>query len=203
MTDNILDELKHELKYYFDPILRRKIEIIDTLLALTLVALAIISLLSFQFYREKVTEAIVFSGYSGLFVASALLDFIPQLLNPFIAVLVGIASGLNVHFSVLAVILGGFFGSMIGFDMGRKYGFRFLCPLFNPPALRKILSNWQKYGNAIVFISALTPIPYVPLFFGALKMSWKDFLLFGVLPRLLSFAIVGYGYYFGLFQYNL
>lgn len=195
-----LDKLK---SFYFDPILKRKIEIIDTLICLVLVALSIICLLSYNFFKYAVTQQIFGYGFVGMFVGGAFLDFVPQLLNPFLVILVGIASGINVHAAVIMVSLGSAAASVFGFELGNAYGPRFIAPLFNRTTMPKILEFWQKHGNIIVLISALTPVPYVPLVFGALKMKRRDLWIYGIIPRVLSFIVVGYGYYFGLFQYNL
>lgn len=183
--------------------LRRNIEIIDTLLALVIVALGIISLLSYHFFEGAVTIQIQSYGIIGLFIASAFLEFVPQFLNPFLVILVGIASGLNADISIIVVILGSIFGSVLGFELGKIYGNRLISPLLSEKNLNKLLGFWQKHGKIVVLISALTPLPYVPLVFGSLEMKRKDFWIYGIVPRILSFAIVGYGYYFGLFQYNL
>jgi|TARA_Y100000310_G_scaffold342643_1_gene446742 membrane protein YqaA with SNARE-associated domain len=41
-------------------------------------------------------------------------------------------------------------------------------------------------------LSALSPIPYLSILAGALKMHFYDFLLYGVLMRTIRFAVVAY-----------
>lgn len=183
--------------------LRRNIEVIDLSLALVLVALSIVSLLSYQFYKGAVTLEIQAYGFAGLFLASAFLEFVPQILNPFLVILVGIASGLNPDMSILVVGFGSIFGSVLGFELGRIYGIRLVSPLFSRKTMNKVSDFWAEHGKIVVLVSAITPLPYVPLIFGSLNLKRKHMWIYGLLPRILSFAIVGYGYYFGLFQYNL
>ncbi len=183
--------------------LRRKIEIIDTLIAMTLVALSILCLFSYQFFKTAVTQQILAFGAAGLFISSAFLEFVPQVLNPYLVILVGIASGIGVYIVTVTVILGSVFGSVLGFELGNVYGPRLITTLLNKDTTIKLLDFWEKHGRAFVFVSALTPVPYVPLLFGSLKMPRRDFWLWGILPRMIGFIIIGFGYYFGLFQYNL
>lgn len=204
--DSIKDQLEdylHRARYRVNQNLRRKIEIIETLLALVIVALGIISILSYQFYKYAITSQISAYGLIGLFIVGAFLDLIPQVLNPFLAILAGIGAGLNPDLSILVVIMGSMVGSLIGFEFGRAYGGRLMATLFPEKMLVNIIDFWQKHGKIVVLVSALTPIPYIPLLFGALEMERKDLWLYGIIPRIISFAVVGYGYYFGLFQYNL
>jgi undecaprenyl-diphosphatase len=125
------------------------------------------------------------------------LELVPNLLNPYIVLIVGIGSGINVFLAVLLSCAGSAAGSMIGFEVGKKYGLRFVQPFFRQKSLEKIFDFWKKYGKWFVFAAALTPLPYVPLIFGAFGMKRKDFLIFGIAARLAGLAAVGFAIYFG------
>ena len=187
----------------YNPKLGRKIEIVDTLLAMVIVGLSIISILSYSFFKEQFSLEILLYGKLGLFLASAFFEFVPQVLNPFLVVLIGMSSGMSAFQSVLFVSLGSIFASIFGYELGRRYGWRFLCPLFKIKTQEKLFKYMKKYGKWVVLVGALTPAPYVPLFFGALNVSRKEFILFGIIPRVLSFVVTGYLYHFGIVGYNL
>jgi len=180
----------------FNPALRKKIEVIDTILALILVALSIISLLSYNFFKGQITDQVLLYGGIGLFFSTAFLEFVPNFLNPYLVLLAAIPI-LGIFSSLFFVIIGSLFGSILGFELGRKFSNTILCPLFDDKTLRKIFLFWTKYGKWFVSLAAVTPLPYFPIVFGALGMSRRDFLVYGVLVRTASFILVGYGAYIG------
>jgi len=181
---------------------RKKVQILDVLISLILIVLCVISLLNYNFFKTRfIVELMVYGGL-GLFLTSFFLEFFPQVLNPFILVFVGISLSMNVHFVILLAILGSVAGSIFGFEVGKKHGWRFIYPLFTEITLTKTLKFWNKHGRWFVLVSAITPLPYFPLVFGALNMPRKDFFLFGILTRVLGLLVAGYAYYFGFFQYN-
>jgi len=181
----------------FDPKLKRELAILDTLIAIILVALCIVSLLAYNFYKEELNREILTYGRFGLIFVTSILEFVPNFLNPYLVLLVGFASGISLFLAVILTCLGSTIGSTLGYELGRKYGWRFVCPLFQEKTLGKILVFWDKHGKWFVAVSALTPLPYVPLVFGALGMKRKDFWIYGVLFRIASFLVVGLGLYLG------
>jgi membrane protein YqaA with SNARE-associated domain len=56
------------------------------------------------------------------------------------------------------------------------------------------LKSYHKYGRYGLLVSALGPIPYVPFcwFSGTFGLSIKNFLLFGIIPRILRILFVSY-----------
>ncbi len=57
--------------------------------------------------------------------------------------------------------------------------------------MQKVLSLWDRKGAIIVIISAMTPLPYVPLIFGALGLRRKAFLFYGMIPRAITILLLG------------
>lgn len=41
-------------------------------------------------------------------------------------------------------------------------------------------------------VLALTPIPYFPILGGLFKMKVSDFIIYGIIPRILNFFILGW-----------
>jgi len=49
----------------------------------------------------------------------------------------------------------------------------------------------NKYGKIIIPIAAISPLPYLPVALGALNLSEKNFVIFGLIPRALGIAAYG------------
>mgnify|MGYP001599873369 CR=1 FL=1 len=191
-------ENSNEIKIqYYNPKLKRKIEIIGIIVSLIVIAISIVSLLFYGFYREKLTEGILTSGKILMFLSIIFLEFIPQMLSSHFPLIVSIISGINVFEAVIIAIFASLISTLLAFELGKKFGWKFVCSLFEPKKLIKITNFWNKYGKWFVFVSAFTPLPYFPLVFGALQMSRKNMWLFGILPRTISFAVLGYLVYLG------
>lgn len=189
---------KNNFKCNFDPKLRRKIQIWDTLISLLIIGLSLFFLFSFNFLKLKITSEILVYGGLGVFLASGFIELVPNILSPFLIIALSLSSGFGILFSVVSCLLGSLLGGLIGFFIGRTYGWRFICPLFSEKNLKKIVWFWSNHGKFFVFISAFTPVPYFPLIFGAMGMSWKDISLYGFLPRILGIILFAIGYYYGI-----
>ena len=183
--------------------LRRDIEIIDVLIALVLVVLAIISLIYYGPLKEKISAEVEAYGLLGLFLISAFMELIPQIFNPIFPMIVAIAEGFNTHLAIIVTSIGSLCGSFFGFEVGRKYGSNVIFSIFDDDAIFKIENFMKKYGNLFVTIAALTPLPYVPIVFGAFGQKRRDFFIWGIIPRILSFIFLGYAVHWGFVTMNL
>ena len=184
----------------FDGRYRRKVEIIDLIIALVLVGFAIISLLNYNQINAGVMKGVGQYGFMGLSVIIIILEIIPSMLNPVLATWTAILSGYSLWPVLLVSVISSMFGSIIGFYLGKKYGIRYICFLIEEKTYDKVTRFWKKYGKLFVFISSFTPLPYIPLVFGSLRMNWKDFILWGVIPRILNFVVFGYLFYAGFWS---
>jgi undecaprenyl-diphosphatase len=187
------------LKKDFYSRLRKKVEVIDLLMVMVIIVLCLVSLLSYSLYKKQIDQTMLFYGGLGLFFVIAFLELVPQLLSPHIFFIVSL-SYLGVFEAVILAIFASVFGGVLGFELGRKYGWRFIYPFFEEKNIERIYNNWQKYGKWWVLFSAFTPLPYIPLIYGSLGLSRKEFLIYGLLARVLSFIILGYGAYYGFFK---
>ncbi len=186
------------LDRYYNPKIRREVEIFDTAFAIVIVVLFIIALLNYNFFKDVAQDWILLYGGFGLIVISFLLDLIPQLFDPGFMVFLAMAIGMSLFSATIFITIGSFFGGLVGYELGRKYGFRFICPLFERNDMEKTLNFWQKYGKFIAFLGALLPLPYFPLIFGALGMKRKEFVFWGLIPRIMSFIIFSTFVHFGI-----
>jgi uncharacterized membrane protein YdjX (TVP38/TMEM64 family) len=184
-------------KCTFNPKYRKRARIIDALLALILVGFSIFTILNYNSFNSEISQDILLYGEIGLAISVFLLELIPSILNPYLPMIIFMASGGDILNSLIIVSIASVLGCLVGFEIGRKYGWQLICPLFEEKVINKILIFWQKYGKFFVALSAITPLPYFPLVFGTLGLSRRDMWIFGIIPRLLSFVILGYGFYLG------
>jgi len=177
---------------HYNPKLRRKIEIIGIAVSIIIVSISIVSLLFYGFYKEKLTEGILTSGKILMFLSIFFLEFIPQMISSHFPLVVSIISGINSFEAIIIAIFASLISTILAFEIGKKFGWKFVCSLFEPKQLVKLTTLWNKYGKWFVFVSAFTPLPYFPLVFGALQMSRKKMWLFGIIPRIIGFVFFGY-----------
>jgi len=172
---------------------------IDFLLVVFFVVVAVISITDRPALEQFMTIRIIKYGVMGLFLINFFLEFVPQIITPFATLLMSLITILNPHVVIIAVVLGSFCGSITGYFIGRKYGFPLLYDLFEKKKADKAVSFMKKYGNPAVLLAAISPFPYIPMVIGALGMSKKRFIFFGLIPRALGLIGIGYAFYFGVF----
>lgn len=185
-----MDEL--EIQKYQNLKIRKNIKIIGFIVSLIIILISIISLLFYGFYREKLTEEIFIYGEMALFFGVVFLEFIPQILSSHLPLAVSILSGMGILKSVIIAISASLLSSVLAFEIGKKFGWKFTCSLAKPKKLIKIVNFWNKYGKSYVLLSAISPLPYFPLVYGSLGMTRKNMWFFGIIPRIISFVFVGY-----------
>ena len=181
-----------EIQKYHNPKIRKKIKIIGIVISMIIVVISLASLLFYGFYKEKLTQEILLYNPAILFFSVAFLEFVPQVLTSYFPLIVSILSGNNVFASIAIALVSSLLSSVLAFEVGRKFGWKFTCSLAEPKKIIKIVNFWNKYGKLYTFLSAISPLPYFPLIYGALGMKRKQMWLFGILPRLASFIFVGY-----------
>jgi membrane protein YqaA with SNARE-associated domain len=170
---------------------RKKIRYVNYALSVILLIIMIISIINFRIFKEKLTGNVEHYGFIGLFLSSFFIELVPNFLNPLWGLGTALLSGLNFYKSLLFCILGVVSGSLIGFELGRRYGLRIICALSQEKTIDKTISFVNKYGNAFMFLGAVSPLPYFPIVFGALFIKRRNFLLYGLIPRILFVIIFG------------
>jgi len=190
-------------EYYYNPIVRRKMKIIDALIALIVIVLGIISFLSYNYFKIAISAEVLFSGYLAMFFFAFILDSLPQFVSPFLIIVVALASGFNLTLVLIVVLIGSILGNILGFYIGRKYGLKVVAALFSKKNLQRIFNFSEKNGKFLLILTHFTPIPYFPIVFGALEIRKRDFALYGILLRLISFSLGAYGVAQGLISYPL
>ena len=184
--------LKHTRNSMKNKEVKKTIKFANAFITLLVLALVIYGLVNLPSLDEEVSFLIYDYGALALFAISILLDLTPQLISPIIALSTGIIAGINVHYAIIATVLGSTLGSAIGFILGKKYMFNAVDILVSEESVKKLTSLTNKYGKVVVPLAAISPLPYLPVFLGAMNFSKKNFIIYGIIPRIFSIITVGY-----------
>ncbi len=156
-----------------------------------------LSVIYYSTLKGEINETIQSYGLIAILISSFILEFIPQFISPHLLILAGSFAEINIILLLFVIMISSTFGSVFGFIIGRKYGMIFVQQAFDSFTIKKIIKEINKRGRWFVFLSAISPLPYFPIIFGSLNLSGKNFLLYGVVPRLLSFIVLAFfSYYF-------
>jgi membrane protein YqaA with SNARE-associated domain len=172
--------------------LRKTVKFANAFIAIAMIALLAYGLINLSNLDEKVSQEIYDYGAPALFIISLLLDLVPQLISPIIALGTAIIAGVNPQYAIIATILGSLIGSLIGFFLGKKYMFDAVYVLLSKESAEKLTKITNKYGKAIVPLAAISPLPYLPVLLGAMNLSNKNFWVYGLIPRALAIIVYGY-----------
>lgn len=183
-------------------LIRREVEIADIFFLLAIIGIYALMLMNSHRLMDEVESNIYLYGWIGLFVASFILELVPQLFDPGYGVFVAMAAGISILNSTIIIILGSLLGGYISYELGRKFGPKFIFPIFNPKIIDKTVLFFNRYGKYILLLGALTPFPYFPIIFGALMLPRKQFVIYGLIPRIISFILFGLAIHYGVSWYN-
>jgi len=171
---------------------RLTIRAIALLVTITSFVLILYTLINSESLRQATSIQIQTYGISALFLSSLLLDLIPQLLSPAMALAAAILAGINTNLAILITILGSTIGSIIGFALGKKYMFRAVDILTTRQSAQKLTYLTNRYGKIIIPLAAISPLPYLPVLFGAMNFTKRNFIIYGLIPRAIGIIIYGY-----------
>jgi len=165
------------------------IKIISAILFIFMIGLLIYSIVNYNGIKELSRTLMISYGLPVVFLLALFFDIFPQYLSAHMLVLMAGIAGLNLATIGPIVTLGTFFASAIGFWIGRFLEEDFFIYLFGEKNFRKIEDGMNRNGKWYVAIAAVSPLPYIPIIFAALGMSWKNFLIYGVIPRIFGFVV--------------
>jgi len=154
------------------------LKIISVFFALILILLFVVSIFYqsalIGFFQAKMKTY----GFSSLFIASFILESVPQYVAP--QLLVFVAAFLKFPFfeTVLFLYLGSLSGSIISFEIGKQWKKQILSGFFNKNRQIKTHDFMGNRGKWWVLLTSISPLPYLPLVFGALNLSRKKFIIY-------------------------
>jgi len=151
------------------------------------------------FYKEALSALITGNvkayGLVGLALASAILDGFPQYVAPQLLAFNAALLGFGFFETVIALYIGSAIGSIIAFEFGSVIKEKVAHAFVKPETIERFEKWINKRGCWVIFVAAISPLPYIPILFGVLHVKRKIFLLMGVLPRILFFiamALIAY-----------
>ena len=86
--------------------------------------------------------------------------------------------------------LGSVIGSLAGFEVGLRYREKVLATFVSPRRREAMADLLERRGKWALLVTAVTPLPYIPVLFGTLPLSRTQFTLYAVIPRVLYFLYV-------------
>jgi membrane protein YqaA with SNARE-associated domain len=171
---------------------------IEILILALIIFIFVWGIVNYTFIEENISKQLEASGLIGIFIASFLLDLIPQYVSPHSVILTSKLFGFDFIKSFLLVIIGSSIGSILGYEIGYFSRNRSDLPkiLFREKIVRKVHNTIHNGGKWIVTLAAISPIPYVPILLGVFGLNRKNFLIYGVIPRIIGYFIFGTLVYF-------
>lgn len=129
-------------------------------------------------------------GYFILFIGSMLMEGIPQYVAPQLLAFNAFLLGFPFWQTILVLYAGSITGSVIGFEVGLRSKSVSGVQFVRRDKFIKIREKFNKHGHWFVFLTSISPLPYLPYVFGVLKVKRKDFIFYGVLPRIIYFFYI-------------
>lgn len=123
---------------------------------------------------------------------------------------------LNLTTAIIAIILGAFFGNIVGYEIGKRNGKRIFNKddsiFFHKRYVASAEEFFHKHGGKAILFARFVPIirTLAPLMAGTAKMEYKKFLIYNFIGAVLwgaSLTLVGYwagrivGQYFNIDKY--
>ena len=171
--------------------MRRFVKIFSWALIALTILIFIYGIFNYFTLKSFLQEAVISYGLPAVFILVFFLDLFPQFLSGHNMILIAALLGdMNIYYVTFIVLIAAFFASVAGFWIGKKFEEGVFEDVFGEKVYEKIEDGMKKYGKWYVAISAVSPLPYIPLVFGGLDMDWKDFMIYGVIPRLLGFLVI-------------
>ena len=170
----------------------KTIKTINIIISIIVLTLFIYGLINISKVEDSANSIIYTHGAPAIFFISIILDMLPQFISPMIILATGILAGMNVLTAIVMVAIGSVIGSTLGFIIGEKYMIDGVLLVISEKKVQRASYLINKYGKVIIPIAAVSPLPYLPVLLGALKISRKNFFIYGILPRIMGIIAFGY-----------
>jgi len=169
-------------------------KIFSWIIILILLLLLIINYKAIDSYIGDFLKDIVATwGYVGIFIIIFIFETIPQ---PFISALfafsAGLLFGLNFYLLLTLTIISAIIANYTAYALGLYYGESLVKIFITKKSYDKSVKWFNRYGKLSITFLALTPLPYFPVLGGIFKMTFKEFTLYAILPRLFHFVIFSF-----------
>lgn len=118
-----------------------------------------------------------------LFLVIFLIEFIPQPIGPELFFISASILNYNYFMAIFLTFIATSISTYIHYRLGESF-YDYIC---KNGRCDKHVAKFNKYGKYALFVSAIGPIPYVPLCWisGSINMERKTFWLYGLISRFL------------------
>ena len=166
-----------------------KNRVVEVSFLIIFIVIFILSIIYQENLKSLISKEILIYGLIMIFFISFLLDFIPQYITPHLLIIESKILGFPTTLTFSLIITGAILGSLVGFEIGKKYGIKIIKRVYKNSNYLKLQKRIKKYGKWVIALAAISPIPYVPIIFGSLGVKRKIFIKYGILMRLLGLVI--------------
>jgi membrane protein YqaA with SNARE-associated domain len=148
--------------------------------------------LNFKEVGRIMEEYLRVYGYPAVFLLVFLTEMVNQPFGPEIPASFGVIFGLNFLLVFILTLIASFLAGIINFKIGRDLLSKRILMSCDTDKYRNYCRFFYKYGKLGIFLAAVSPLPYV--FFvwltGAFNIKFKQFFIFGMLPRIIRILII-------------
>lgn len=136
-------------------------------------------------------------GAGFLFFIAFLIELIPNYLSPHLGVINAYVLDISLETTIMFLLLGSITGSVIGFELGKHYGTRLAKHVLAEDKIKQIENILNTKGRWGILFAAISPVPYLPIILGSIKVSRNNFVGFGIIPRsvgIILMALIVYAF---------
>ncbi len=174
--------------------MKKRDKIFISLFILAVVIFFVYIAFNYQHFDKEITTFVREYGYCSVFAMSFILDMLEQPIGPEVPASIALIVGLNFIYVFIFTVLGMVIASFVSYNVGKWLFHHHVMDMCSRKKHQSYCNLFENYGRISLFIASLTPVPYV--FFcwlsGAFHMKIKDFILYGILPRIIRILVVLY-----------
>lgn len=168
---------------------RKQFHIFSWAVTIIIIAIIVLGIINKNYISSTLTSSVEAGGLILLFIFTLILEAVPMPIGPVALVIGAILSGFNPWKVLLIVSVSSTIASLFSYWIGIKLR-PILLKFLEKQHIRKYERFFEKYDKWIAIIWPISPIPYLPVVFGILKLDFKYF-SWVVLPvRILRYVAV-------------
>lgn len=174
---------------------KKFLEVVTFMFVLFFIVLFVLSIIYKSDIEIFLGSNLESSGGIILLIIGFLIELIPNYLSPHIAIVNAYVLDISLRVTITYLLIGTILGSLLGFFIGKTYGVEFADDFVSREKISKIKKTMNEKGRWGVLLAALSPVPYLPIVLGAIRLSWKNFIIFGIIPRSIGIILLGFVVY--------
>ena len=132
-------------------------------------------------------------GYLGVVLSVFVLEFFPQpLLSALVPFTIGLVFNLKTVYLLILLVSISVIANYSAYFVGKYYADTIALYLISKKNYDLSVKWFEKYGMKVMTILALTPLPYFPIMGGIFKMTFKEFTIYAIIPRIFHLLIFSF-----------